>query len=398
MLPKSITEIGENAFVACGALEKVLLPENLGNIGSDAFLDCRSLYDVMNASDLSIAQNSNNGYVGYYALAIRRSNVPLSVTTIAASNTSARFVKHNNVWYLVGLDVISNTREVEIPKLIINGVSYNYQIFSYALRLIPSYDNVLLYDSVTKIDEKAWNDLRNRTIYFHGNTTAWDRLDEFDINSVVYTYSPCIHTEGTSVWRYDKNGNITTAVADTTEQIITAATCKDTGVKKIICNACAEERTVTLPVSNEHTFVDDVCSVCERARRIAITEENFDSCGLFENDAAYPFVFDGSGVLVSANHNNSTTATLKMMATSKTVVSFSYKVNSERSADYFRVYLNGSQKVTISGTTSYEAFSIVLNAGDVLSFAYQKDGSVSTGNDCGYIKDLTVIITEPLEA
>ena len=87
-----------------------------------------------------------------------------------------------------------------------------------------------------------------------------------------------------------------------------------------------------------------------------------------------------------------------MMATSKTVVSFSYKVNSERSADYFRVYLNGTQKIMIAGTTSYEAFSVELKAGDILSFVYQKDGSVSSGNDCGYIKDIDVIITEPTEA
>ena len=71
-------------------------------------------------------------------------------------------------------------------------------------------------------------------------------------------------------------------------------------------------------------------------------------------------------------------------------VSFEYNVSSEGYYDNFRAYHNGTQIFSVSGSASYQSYSLTLAAGDTLVFEYSKDGSVSSGSDCGFIKNLVV--------
>jgi hypothetical protein len=72
-------------------------------------------------------------------------------------------------------------------------------------------------------------------------------------------------------------------------------------------------------------------------------------------------------------------------------VTFWWKVSSEPNADYLRFYIDGSEQAAISGEVNWESRTFSLTAGDrTLRWAYRKNGSLSSGSDCGWIDDITV--------
>jgi len=73
------------------------------------------------------------------------------------------------------------------------------------------------------------------------------------------------------------------------------------------------------------------------------------------------------------------------------VVSFYWKVSSERSYDFLRFYIDGVEQAgSISGFTNWALRSFDIGSGThTLRWEYTKDGSVSSGSDCGWI-DLIV--------
>ena len=85
------------------------------------------------------------------------------------------------------------------------------------------------------------------------------------------------------------------------------------------------------------------------------------------------------------SHNGSTylTATVK----GKGTFSFWWKVSSESNYDWLRYYVNGTEKAKISGTKDWAQVTIpIMSTGEtVIKWTYSKDGSQSTGSDCGWI-------------
>ena len=70
-------------------------------------------------------------------------------------------------------------------------------------------------------------------------------------------------------------------------------------------------------------------------------------------------------------------------------VSFTWKVSSEHFCDKLSFYVDGQQRDAISGTVDWsQKYVIVTGSGThTLRWVYSKDGSVSGGDDCGWIKD-----------
>jgi hypothetical protein len=65
---------------------------------------------------------------------------------------------------------------------------------------------------------------------------------------------------------------------------------------------------------------------------------------------------------------------------------FYYKVSSESGYDYLRFYIDGSQRGEWSGTVDWTQAGFPVSAGEhTFKWAYEKDGSVSNGSDCGWI-------------
>lgn len=108
------------------------------------------------------------------------------------------------------------------------------------------------------------------------------------------------------------------------------------------------------------------------------------------NDSSYPFSI-ADNIIKSTNHTHNSTSTYTLKALQNSTVSFSYMVISESGYDYLHIKLNGSAKISLSGIhNSYTHYTVNLSAGDILTFSYSKDGSVSNREDCIYIKDLVV--------
>jgi hypothetical protein len=119
----------------------------------------------------------------------------------------------------------------------------------------------------------------------------------------------------------------------------------------------------------------------------------------WEMDSSYPWIIDstsantGSFSARSANisHNETTTLTIKVNNMLRDSISFHYKVSTENNYDFFRFYIDGTQKIKESGTsnTEWNYKKYTLTAGEhILKWEYSKDQSQSSGEDCVRIDDI----------
>lgn len=68
------------------------------------------------------------------------------------------------------------------------------------------------------------------------------------------------------------------------------------------------------------------------------------------------------------------------------IVTFYWKVSSERYYDYLRFYVNGVQKASINGEVGWTAMSYNLTSGNqTIKWAYTKDVSIARGSDAGWV-------------
>lgn len=90
-------------------------------------------------------------------------------------------------------------------------------------------------------------------------------------------------------------------------------------------------------------------------------------------------------------HNAEAQLSLTYTSTLSDSISFYYRVSSESSYDKFKFYIDGTQMIDASGTssTSYTRYSAPIPAGThEFVFEYSKDGSVSRGSDCAWIDNI----------
>jgi len=78
------------------------------------------------------------------------------------------------------------------------------------------------------------------------------------------------------------------------------------------------------------------------------------------------------------------------------LLSFWWKVSSEGSYDFLRFYINDLQKNLISGNIDWQLREYFIPEGThTLKWAYTKDGSVSQGQDCGWVDNLIFTVVDP---
>lgn len=119
----------------------------------------------------------------------------------------------------------------------------------------------------------------------------------------------------------------------------------------------------------------------------------------WEMDSSFPWIVDSTAAnngTFSArsaiiDHNETTTLTINVNTMLRDSVSFYYKVSSENNYDFFRFYIDGTQKIKESGTTNsdWQYKKYTLTAGEhILKWEYSKDQSQSSGEDCVRIDDV----------
>lgn len=70
-------------------------------------------------------------------------------------------------------------------------------------------------------------------------------------------------------------------------------------------------------------------------------------------------------------------------------ISFFYKVSSENNYDWFRFYIDGTEKLKASGEVDWTRVSFPVTAGShTYKFEYKKDYSENRGSDCAWIDDV----------
>ena len=111
----------------------------------------------------------------------------------------------------------------------------------------------------------------------------------------------------------------------------------------------------------------------------------------FFSEGESPWFVDGDGAARSGaiGDNGSTSLTTTVLGAG--TLAFRWRTSSEGRYDCLRVRLDGTEASSISGESGWLDFSLTVGgAGShTVEWAYTKDGSVSDGEDCGWIDDVS---------
>ncbi len=97
-----------------------------------------------------------------------------------------------------------------------------------------------------------------------------------------------------------------------------------------------------------------------------------------------------SGILQNKDIGDSQTATLEGIFNNVIDVTFDCKVSSESGYDYLSIYINGEQKIHISGEVDWQTHTYTINGDLDFKVVYSKDSSASRGADTGYLRNIVI--------
>ena len=101
---------------------------------------------------------------------------------------------------------------------------------------------------------------------------------------------------------------------------------------------------------------------------------------------------DGVAAVRSGAIVDNQQSTLQTAVTGPGTLSFWWKVSSENYYDYLRFYTNAAELAAISGEVGWERRTFYLGAGaQTLRWVYSKDESVSSGQDAGWLDEVTFL-------
>ncbi len=117
-----------------------------------------------------------------------------------------------------------------------------------------------------------------------------------------------------------------------------------------------------------------------------VVEKLLDASNIsIKNDSSYPFTLSGD-VYTSTNKSNNSTSVFTITAKTDIELTLNYFVSSEANYDKLIVVKGGNEIVNVSGSPGWAEREISLNAGEVMTISYRKDGSTSRGDDCAKFK------------
>ena len=278
-------------------------------------------------------------------------------------------------------------------------VDYYYTRNSYTITMVTNGGN-----TITAITQKYQSALTmpnaTRSGYTFGGwftnvdlTTAFTSTTMPSSNTTVYAY----WTEENKPSDFSYSGSSTITIsgykgADTT--VVVPSYIGGKLVKTVGGSAFANKTTITKVVipSSVATIESGVFAGCTSFQELNVpfigSSQDFGAAYTVQNSTTYPWTTNASGVLSSSNHGNSTSSEYSITATKDITIFFEYKTSSEANCDKLTILKNGTQLAQTSGSTSYVDYSVQLNAGDILTFRYSKDGSASPYDDCAYIRNI----------
>ena len=107
-------------------------------------------------------------------------------------------------------------------------------------------------------------------------------------------------------------------------------------------------------------------------------------------------VYEGSWAVSSGLISHNQTSWLETTVTGTGMLTYYWKVSSESGYDFLRFYIDGVEQAgKISGETGWAQKTFPVGGGPhALRWNYTKDGSASSGSDCGWV-DLVTFLKNP---
>lgn len=453
VIENGVKTIGYYAFAECKALSSVSLGANVGGdngfIGNYAFGGCDSLHEVYNYSSLYISKDStDNGYVGYNAIAIHDSR-----NDWLQSYTAGDFIfKYSNdgVWALV--DYTGSDASVRLNAITVNGSLKKYEVARYAFRentitkviigngvtsmrsyafqlsnltwltfenvnsqlIIPSsafagcgsLTNVMIPQGLKGIQSNAFNN-NYIAVYYDGDSYAWN--NNSSKYQLGYNYSlyykdayDCAHEY--NQWRY-VNGEISTSDRGYNQERITKqATCTTDGTRLKTCSTCGKQKQETI-YANGHNYTyssgyygdNGKCSVCGYYKNFVLNKNSLtaaqDILGITNNTQAPFNVFSADTATINIASLKAVDTQLIITSKSKITISFDVACTGAQSIVTVKV---GGKTTTLQGGKSQE-FTSKLSANDTIVITYKHVVPANTNAVQGTAKITNVKITSQVD-
>ena len=119
----------------------------------------------------------------------------------------------------------------------------------------------------------------------------------------------------------------------------------------------------------------------------------------------YPWVVDfvdGSPCVKNSNQrvdsSQSVFQTVSLNLEAGDKFTFRWKVSSETNCDYFKFFVNGAQKLKVSGPGDWETyeFTVPVNGSYVFKWSYEKDSLLNDYDDTVWVDDVRIIRVHPI--
>ena len=377
--------IGAYAFAYCHNLERVVLNEGVSfDYSNYAFGDCFNLFEVYNLAGLDLSDAYSTGHVAAYALKVYDSASAASQVTKFKDDQGFKYALCDGQAHLYGFEA----SEYPSYYYIDNTVSFNNNTYPCSIRYVafnslPWGANLVVSKRIV-FDDSNYKCFGNSpNIYYRGTQSDWEEnvgSSAWGWNSLCYQAN-CVHDYG--YWA-EINGQIITSPSFESK-VTKEATCTKEGEIENKCNYCGKKFYTTIPPSNwKHVVSNGKCTECGLTV-IEITEQNITDYFDIESDPAYPFEWV-DGVLVSTNKScQGTRSSITLRAKNDYEIAILYSVSSESNCDNLIIQANGEETTRISGEMTDQTLSASMLANYTLTFIYEKDGSVDSGNDVAKI-------------
>ena len=154
-------------------------------------------------------------------------------------------------------------------------------------------------------------------------------------------------------------------------------TAAEDGVKVEATDRC--KTGVTNLYSHWEAYVDPFVDVICAARNLT-----------FFSESESPWFVDGDGAARSGAIGDNGSTSLTTTVQGAGTLAFRWRTSSEGEYDWLRLRVDGNEYASISGWREWEDYSLtIIGAGShTVEWRYDKDGSVSDGEDCGWIDDV----------